>query len=149
MNQEKKNPAAWGLILVVVSYIGFLILTPILALINGAFEGGFASLLQGLTSPALFDALGLSLLIAITVVLLQMILGTLVAWVMVRQNFRWKFIMNGLIDIPFMMSPVVVGYMLLLLFGRNGIFFPIFNSLGIQVAFALPGMRDDPGDQKP
>ena len=140
MNQDKKSFATWVLILIVVGYISLLILTPILALINGVFEGGFELLLQGLISSALFDALGLSLLIAIAVVLLQMILGTVVAWVMVRQNFSWKFLMNGLIDIPFMMSPVVVGYMLLLLFGRNGIFFPILNSLGIQIAFALPGM---------
>jgi len=138
--EDRKTPTVWGLILAVVGYIAFLILTPILALIGGAFKGGLTAVLQGLTSPALFDSLRLSLLIAVVVVLIQMIFGTLVAWVMVRQNFRGKFLMNGLVDIPFMMSPVVVGYMLLLLFGRNGLFFPLFNSLDIQIAFALPGM---------
>lgn len=140
MKVSQKSPAVWGLIVIVVLYMGFLVIAPIIALVKGVFQAGLAPVFQSLTSKALFDALWLSLKIAFAVVLLQMVLGTMVAWVMVRQNFRLKFLMNGLIDIPFMVSPVVVGYMLLLLFGRNGLLFPLFNALDVQIAFALPGM---------
>jgi sulfate transport system permease protein len=88
----------------------------------------------------LLDSMWLTIKIALLVVLIQALLGTLIAWVLVRQDFKGKFIINGLVDIPFMVSPVVVGYMLLLLFGRNGIFFPFLNERGIPVAFAVPGM---------
>jgi sulfate transport system permease protein len=66
--------------------------------------------------------------------------GTMVAWVMVRQQFRGKAIINGLIDMPFAVSPVVVGYMLLLLFGRNGLLGPVLNTWNVRVVFAVPGM---------
>lgn len=140
MNSHKKSFAVWGLIAIVILYMGFLVVAPIFALITGAFTKGLRPVFQSLSSKALTDALWLSFKIAFSVVIIQGILGTLVAWVMVRQNFRLKFLMNGLIDIPFMVSPVVVGYMLLLLFGRNGILFPVFDALGVQIAFALPGM---------
>lgn len=140
MNEGRKGIAAWGLILATVLYMSFLVIAPITALIRGAFQEGILPVLHALTSRALIDALWLSLKIALLVVFLQMILGSIVAWVLVRQDFKGKFIMNGLIDIPFTVSPVVVGYMLLLLFGRNGFLFPVLDSLGIQVAFAVPGM---------
>jgi sulfate transport system permease protein len=63
----------------------------------------------------------------------------MVAWVLVRDRFRGKNFINGLIDMPCSL-PVVVGYMLLLLFGRNGVLAPVLAPLGIRVAFALSGM---------
>jgi sulfate transport system permease protein len=86
------------------------------------------------------ESLILSLKIALLVVLVQVIFGSLTAWVIVRQDFPGKSLLNSLIDIPFALSPVVVGYMLLLLFGRNGVFYPLLQALDLQIAFALPGM---------
>ena len=59
---------------------------------------------------------------------------------LVRDDFRGKRFINGLIDLPFAVSPVVVGYMLLLLFGRQGLFAPMLEAMNIRVAFAVPGM---------
>ena len=140
MNTERKGLGGWALILAVVVYMGFLILAPLLALVRGAFSEGVWPVLQSLTSEMLLDSFWLSVRIAFLVVLIQTGLGTLIAWVLVRQDFKGKFLINGLVDIPFMISPVVVGYMLLLLFGRNGLLFPFLDSRGIQVAFAVPGM---------
>lgn len=140
MNSSKKTLGAWILILIVVVYMGFLILAPIFALIRGAFQDGIAAAWEGVTSPALAEALLLSLKIAFLVVLVQAVFGSLVAWVLVRQRFPGKSIFNGLIDIPFTLSPVVVGYMLLLLFGRNGLLYSLIEKLDIQIAFAVPGM---------
>jgi sulfate/thiosulfate transport system permease protein len=74
------------------------------------------------------------------VVAVQILFGTVVAWVMVRHRFPGRDLLNGLIDMPFAVSPVVAGYMLLLLFGRQGLLAPLLESLGVRVAFALPGM---------
>ena len=140
MTQNKKGWGKWALILLVILYTGILILAPIIALISGAFQDGLHPVIQTLGSQPLLDALWLSLKIAVLVVILQAIFGTLVAWIIVRHDFWGKAMLKGLIDIPFAMSPVVVGYMLLLIFGRNGFLSPLVEALGIKVAFATPGI---------
>ena len=140
MTPKHKSPGAWIMIGVVAIYMGFLIGAPISALIIGAFGDGIAAFWQGITSHAFLQSLWLSLRIALLVVLFQAVFGTMIAWVLVRQEFLGKSFLNGLIDMPFAISSVVVGYMLLLLFGRNGFLFPVLEWLGISVAFSVPGM---------
>jgi len=130
----------WLLIGIVVAYVVALIVVPLAALINGAFAGGPGAIVEALSEPDVLSAFGRTLLIAVVVVLIHAICGTAVAWVLVRQNFRGRRVLNGLIDLPFAVSPVVAGYMLILLFGRTGVLAPLTEALGIKVAFALPGM---------
>jgi len=124
----------------VLLYVGVLILAPIGALIAGAFEQGLRAILDALKQPDVLSAFWLTIQISLIVVLVQLVFGTLVAWVLVRDRFPGRDLINGLIDMPFAISPVVVGYMLLLLFGRNGVLAPVITALDIQVAFAVPGM---------
>lgn len=140
MKTNFKSLGAWLLLALVVIYIGFLILAPISALIRGAFKEGLQPVWNSLVSEPFMKALWLSLKIALLVVLVQAIFGSMVAWVLVRQDFFGKTLLNGILDIPFALSPVVVGYMLLLVFGRNGLLSPLLDSLNIKVAFAVPGM---------
>ncbi len=140
MTPNNKSWGAWILILIVVAYMGVLIVAPIFALFKGAFQNGIRAVWQSLTSAVMLDSLFLSLKIALLVVLVQVLFGSLTAWVIVRQDFPGKSFLNSLIDIPFALSPVVVGYMLLLLFGRNGILYPLLQALDIKVAFAVTGM---------
>jgi sulfate/thiosulfate transport system permease protein len=130
----------WLLIGIVVAYVSVLIVVPLVALIGGAFAGGLGAIAAALSEPDVLSAFGRTLLIAVVVVLVHAICGTAVAWVLVRQNFRGRRVLNGLIDLPFAVSPVVAGYMLILLFGRSGVLAPLIEALGIRVAFALPGM---------
>jgi len=130
----------WLLIGIVVAYVAVLIVIPLAALIGGAFSGGLGAIYAALSEPDVLSAFGRTLLIAVIVVLIHAICGTAVAWVLVRQNFRGRRVLNGLIDLPFAVSPVVAGYMLILLFGRSGVLAPLTEALGIKVAFALPGM---------
>jgi sulfate/thiosulfate transport system permease protein len=130
----------WLLIGIVVAYVAVLIVVPLVALISGAFSGGLAAIYAALSEPDVLSAFGRTLMIAVIVVLIHAICGTAVAWVLVRQNFRGRRVLNGLIDLPFAVSPVVAGYMLILLFGRTGVLAPLTEALGIRVAFALPGM---------
>jgi len=128
------------LIILVVGYVAFLILAPITALAIGAFEKGIGASLSSLNHPEIFSSFWNTLWISLVVVAVHAIFGTIVAWVFVRHRFPGRDLINGLVDMPFAVSPVVAGYMLLLLFGRNGLLAPVLESLGIQVAFALPGM---------
>lgn len=130
----------WLLIAVVIGYVALLILAPLGALIAGALGSGPAAALAALADTEVFAAFGRTLLIGLIVVGVHGSCGTAVAWVLVRQRFRGRRILNGLIDLPFAVSPVVAGYMLILLFGRRGALAPLIEPLGIQVAFALPGM---------
>jgi sulfate transport system permease protein len=130
----------WLLIGAVALYVGVLILAPIVALVSGAFREGLGAALETLSQPEVLRAFWLTLQISAIVVAVHSVFGVIVAWVMVRDRFPGRKYINGLIDMPFAVSPVVVGYMLLLLFGRNGLFAPLLDALHIRVAFAVPGM---------
>jgi len=140
VDRNKGKWAGWILITLVVVYVAFLILTPITALAFGAFEKGIGEIISSLSEPGIVLAFWNTLWISLVVVIIHTIFGTLVAWVFVRHRFPGRDLINGLVDMPFAVSPVVAGYMLLLLFGRNGLLAPVIEALGIQVAFALPGM---------
>jgi sulfate transport system permease protein len=129
-----------GLIGIVCLYVGGLILLPIAALAAGAFQEGMAAVFASLSRPDVLAAFWLTMKIGIIVVSVHAVFGTLVAWVFVRDRFPGRNLINGIIDMPLAVSPVVIGYMLLLLFGRNGPLAPLLSHFGIQIAFAQPGM---------
>jgi sulfate transport system permease protein len=130
----------WLLITIVVAYVASLVLAPLVALTGSAFKKGLAAVMTSLSQPDVLASFWRTLLISLVVVVIHTVFGTIVAWVLVRHRFPGRQLVNGLIDMPFAVSPVVVGYMLLLLFGRTGLLAPLLNELGLQVAFALPGM---------
>jgi len=130
----------WLLIGIAVAYLMMIILAPLGALVAGAFSGGLGAIVEALSEPDVLSAFWRTLLISVVVVLFHAVCGTAVAWVLVRHNFRGRRLLNGLIDLPFAVSPVVAGYMLLLLFGRRSALAPALDAMGIKVAFALPGM---------
>jgi len=101
-------------------YIGALIVTPLSALVFAVFSNGAGPFFQTLTRPDVVHALALTLGIAFATVLVNSFFGMLVAWVLVRHEFPGKRLLNGLIDLPFAVSPVVVGLVLFLLFGKGG-----------------------------
>jgi sulfate/thiosulfate transport system permease protein len=128
------------LIGVVVAYAALLILAPLTALVSGALAKGIGASFTALRDPDVFSAFLLTLEIAFLTVAVHALFGTVLAWVLVRYRFRGHWLLNGVIDLPFAVSPVVVGYMLLLLFGRTGVLAPVLGALNLKVAFAVPGM---------
>lgn len=138
-----KNRSKWGgwiLISLVLGYVGFLILTPLVALVFGAFEEGLEAIISSLNQSDILIAFWNTLWISLVVVAVHAVFGTIVAWVFVRHRFPGRDLINGLVDMPFAVSPVVAGYMLLLLFGRNGYLARFVEFSGIRIAFALSGM---------
>jgi len=91
-------------------------------------------------TPEELDALRLSFVVATRSVALSLPAGTLVAWLLVRGRFRGRFALDALVHLPLVLPPVVVGYLLLVLFGRRG---PLggwlYDSFGIQLAFTTAG----------
>ena len=137
---SKGKWVSWLLIAIVVAYVGILILAPLVALALGAFEQGVGAIFEAFKLPFVWTSFWNTLWISLVVVTIHAIFGTIVAWVFVRHRFPGRGLINGLIDMPFAVSPVVAGYMLLLLFGRNGLFGPLVEATGMRVAFAFPGM---------
>jgi len=140
LDNLRKKWVGWTLIAVVVGYVAFLIIAPLVALTSSAFERGAGAVFSALSDPLTLNAFWNTLWIALIVVLVHSVFGTVVAWVMVRHRFPGRDFLNGLIDMPFAISAVVAGYMLLLLFGRNSLLAPFLESAGIRVAFAFPGI---------
>jgi sulfate transport system permease protein len=140
LDRRRETLIQWVLVTLVVGYVGFLIVTPIAALAFGALERGIGASLASLNKPEIFTAFWNTLWISLVVVTVHVIFGTVVAWVFVRHRFPGRDLINGLVDMPFAISPVVAGYMLLLLFGRNGLLAPVLESFGLQIAFAMPGI---------
>ena len=138
--RSKGNWVSWTLIAIVIGYVGILILAPLVALALGAFEQGAGAIVESFNHSFVLTSFWNTLWISLIVVVIHAIFGTIVSWVLVRHQFPGRGLINGLIDMPFAVSPVVAGYMLLLLFGRNGLFAPFVEATGIRVAFAFPGM---------
>lgn len=130
----------WLLITIVVAYVTILVVAPIGSLVAGAFERGLGPVIKALGQPDVLAAFWLTLWISLLTVVVHATCGTVTAWVLVRHRFPGRRLLNAMVDMPFAVSPVVVGYMLLLLFGRNGLLAPLLNALDIKVAFALPGI---------
>jgi len=134
------NWGRWVLIGIVWLYIAILILAPLTRLFIGAFSEGVGAVITALNDPDVISAFGRTLILSLIAVAVHATFGTMVAWVLVRHRFPGRKLLNGLIDMPFAVSPVVAGYMLLLLFGRNSPLAPLLAAWDIKIAFAFPGM---------
>jgi sulfate/thiosulfate transport system permease protein len=129
-----------GLLAIVITYVGVLLLLPLISIIWTAVKPGWAVLRETFTAPDVLHALYLTGIIAVVTVVVTAVFGVIVAWVLVRQRFRGRAFLNALVDLPFALSPVTVGLACVLLFGLGGWFKPWFDARGIQIIFALPSM---------
>ena len=130
----------WLLISLVVLYAAALLLGPLLAIAWGALSQGLAIFLREITTDNALSALKLTLIMGAGATAINTVFGLCIAFVLARHQFRGRRFINALVDLPFAVSPVVAGLMLILLFGRNGWFTPVTERLGIKVVFAWPAM---------
>ena len=129
-----------ALIAVAIAYLSLILFIPALNVFVQAFKGGVGPFLQNLTEPAFIYAAQLTVLIALIVVPLNTVFGLCAAWVIARNQFRGRTFLISLLDIPFAVSPVVAGLMIVLLYGRNGWFGPLLAAANIKIIFAMPAM---------
>jgi sulfate transport system permease protein len=127
--------------LIAILYVAVLILLPALQVVAGAFAKGWQPFLEHFTSPDLLSAIRLTLLMAAIAVPANTIFGLAAATAIARRQFPGKALLLSVIDLPFSISPVVVGLMLVLLYSpTNGLFKNIVGSLGWKIIFSWPGM---------
>jgi len=101
-------------------YLSVLVLLPISALLASAASGGSGAFWRSVTSPEAVAALKLTLVVSAIVVVVNALFGTLIAWVLVRDEFPGKSVVNALIDLPFALPTIVAGVVLLALYGKGG-----------------------------
>jgi sulfate/thiosulfate transport system permease protein len=134
-------PARLGLRSIALLYLAALVIVPVGMIFYRTFEHGLSEPLSAITSPDGLHAFWLTILCVGIAVPLNTVFGVLTALVLVRQEFRGKALLNALIDLPFAISPVVIGLALFLVYApRNSWFGETLMQNGIQVIFSVPGM---------
>lgn len=122
-SRRLRRPLGVGL---VTLWLSVIVLLPLAALTVAAFGDGLAGFWEALTAPAALAALGVTVLVSAAVALVNAVLGTLVAWVLVRDDFPGKGVVNALIDLPFALPTIVASIVLLSLYGPE-------SPIGIQL----------------
>jgi sulfate/thiosulfate transport system permease protein len=123
-----------------LGYLALLIAFPVGVVFRRAFADGVGPVWDAITTPEALHALWLTCLMVLVAVPLNTLFGVICALVIVRQRFRGRALLNALVDLPFAVSPVVVGLSLVLVYGRKGWFGGWLADQGVQVIFSPLGM---------
>jgi sulfate/thiosulfate transport system permease protein len=118
---------------VITGYLSLIVLIPLAAVVGRSLEDGLGAFWSAITQPQAVAALRFSLLCSLVVVAINAVVGTLIAWVLVRDTFWGKDIVNALIDLPFALPTIVAGLTLLALYGPR-------SPLGVNVAYTRVGV---------
>jgi len=129
-----------AMIALAIGWVSLLLLLPLAAIVWTVVRAGVSSVAHTLSQPDVLHAFQLTAIITVLAVLITSVFGVIVAWVLVRQRFHGRSLLNAIVDIPFALSPVTVGLAAVVLFGPGGWFAPFFAARGIQVVYALPAM---------
>jgi sulfate/thiosulfate transport system permease protein len=134
------NPASrWGLRVLGLGYLTMLLLIPLVMIFYKTFEEGIGPPLDAVTSPDGLHALKLTLLMVAIAVPLNTIFGIACALLLVRHKSKANGVIDAIINLPFAVSPIVIGLSLFLLYGTGG-WFGFLAEAGIKVLFSVPGM---------
>jgi sulfate transport system permease protein len=129
-----------GMVAAALLYVGALVLAPLVGILLSALRPGVHIIAETFARPDVRHAFQLTAIITLITVVVTGVLGVVVALVLTRDRFPGKRLLSAVVDLPLAVSPVIVGLMAVLLFGRGGWFEPFFTSQGIQIIFALPSM---------
>lgn len=121
-------------------YLGAVLIAPVAVIAYKTFEPGLGSVWDSVTTPAAISAFWLTIQVAAVAVPLNAALGVLTALALVRGRVPGRRLVEAVIDLPFAISPVVVGLSLVLLYGRDGWFGNELASAGVQILFSFPGI---------
>ncbi|WP_019969850.1 sulfate ABC transporter permease subunit CysW [Mycobacterium sp. 141] len=123
-----------------LAYVGVLVIVPVGLILWRTFSPGIGAFFASVGTPAAISALQLSLLVVAIVVPLNVLFGVPTALVLARNRFRGKSALQAVIDLPFAVSPVVVGVALILLWGSTGLFGVVERDLGFKIIFGFTGI---------
>jgi sulfate transport system permease protein len=128
------------LITITLLFLGIFIFSPLVTIFSEAFEPGIKAYFKALRSPDIMQAIRLTLLTALICVPLNTVFGVMLAWAIVKFDFKGKNILITLIEVPFAVSPVIAGLLFVFLFGSFGWFGSFLSEHNIKIVFAVPGI---------
>lgn len=128
------------LITITLLFLGVFIFSPLFTIFSEAFEPGIKAYFNALRDPDIMQAIRLTLLTALICVPLNTVFGVMLAWAIVKFNFKGKNILITLIEVPFAVSPVIAGLLFVFLFGSFGWFGSFLSEHNIKIVFAVPGI---------
>ncbi|PCF95679.1 sulfate ABC transporter permease subunit CysW [Vreelandella nigrificans] len=128
------------LITIALTFLTLFLVLPLTVVLYGAFERGIGVWYAAVSDPDALSAIRLTLLIVAIVVPLNTLFGVAAAWSIAKFEFRGKSILISLIDMPFAISPVVVGLIFVILFGSQGWLGPWLSAHDMRIIFAVPGI---------
>jgi len=129
-----------ALIAAALAFVALFLVAPLACVFAGALSKGVGAYFGAVGSPLTLAAIRLTLLSAVIAVAINLVFGIGAAWLLARFEFPGKGFLLALLDVPFSVSPVIAGLMLVLLFGRSGVFGPAVEALSLRVIFAPPGI---------
>lgn len=137
---EEPDWVRWSLIGLALAFLALFLVLPLLVVLVGAFEQGMAVWWQAVNEPDALAAVRLSLLVVALVVPVNLVFGVAAAWAIAKFEFPGKPLLISLIDMPFAISPVVVGLIFVILFGSQGWLGPWLAAHDLRIIFAVPGI---------
>jgi sulfate/thiosulfate transport system permease protein len=126
--KPERGPGLWAGRGLVVLYLSIIVLLPLAAVVSTSLEGGLAGFWDAVSGAQAVAALKLTVISSLVVVAINAVFGTMIAWVLVRDEFPGKRAINAMIDLPFALPTIVAGLTLLTLYGSD-------SPLGVNIAF--------------
>ena len=132
--------AKYLLLIVVVAFLATVIVFPVAYLFYTGAGGGLSSFWQSISSPEALFSLRFSLALALATTVINGVMGTVVAFTLVKNSFPFRGLLDALVDVPLIIPSAVTGVTLLLLYGPIGLLGELFEGGGITIMFAFPGI---------
>lgn len=144
--EKRKRTTRNICVLITVVFIIVMLILPLFSIIVSSLKEGAGFYIKAVTTSYVLSALKVTVIATFVALVINTLFGIIAAWVLTRFDFKGKQVLATLIDIPFSISPVIVGLAFLMTFGRLGFFYPAirwFNEMfgtNIRIAFAVPGV---------
>src|SRR6266536_4901241 len=140
-NSSFRLPGALAVRGVALTYLSFMLIIPLAVILQDGLRNGLGGMVSAILRPVAWHALVLSLWTAGVMAVINAVMGTLTAYVLVRYSFPGKRLLNGLIDLPFAIPTLVTGVMLVVLYGpQHALGAWLDQNLGLKIIFAPPGI---------
>ena len=130
----------WLLISLTIAFMGLLLIMPLGVIFYEALRKGWTTYIAALSNRNAQSAILLSILAAAIAVPVNTLFGIAAAWATAKYQFRGKALLVSILDLPFAISPIIAGLMLILVYGVQGWFGESLRSIGFPVIFAVPGV---------
>ncbi|SMF74094.1 sulfate transport system permease protein [Paenibacillus uliginis N3/975] len=130
----------WGFRSTILLYFGVLVVLPVLGVYVQSFSAGWEHFAASLLDPIAWKAVLLTLKLGFISALINIVVGTMVAWVLTRYRFPGRTLLNSLVDLPFALPTAVGGLMILLLLGPGSLIGQVAEGLGFEIVFHQPAI---------